>query len=1043
MNILVYTTLLGPGGIAHHSREFTKKLAKNNKVKVVNFNVPNNCQGYRKDMLQGSDELEEVHHKILHQQSFWNSDNELEEFPLSGYEEDFTPEVIIILAEANHYYYYRNFKELGIPVVAYFPWETSLIFEHFLDCLKTFDQIWTFSEWQKINLKKQGLSSEKIRVVPPGVDSQIYFPLTEKKHKPFTFLHIGTWEFRKSTYEIVKAFQDLFGDRTDVQLRLSINNKFREQETPVESFDRFGLVRHENIVFLGTLSEEEYIKEVREADVYLSCARGEGWNFPLLHSLASGVPSIFSKCTGQLQYTGNLTTGVDIVGEIPTTATFIINENQYKWDYGLHYPGNLQQPDFNQLTWLIKDVHANYSKYKKEALEHSNFIHNNFDWVHSIDTVNKYVQEFKVIQNTNSDLCLAVNSKSFGDTLASTPTLRYLHESYGRKLDILTYKPDVFKNSPYVNKIYSNFNNKKQILSKYSQVFETFTNSGRKDGNGVEKKFTHIDIRHLHSMDLGFQLTPNNMHYDFFPDPFGLDVELPTSYIVLHITQNWPNRTWAYENWYSLIEWLRENNIFTVTIGKGYTEIVHQSYGKKSIDKGCPSFDNLYGLDLTDQGSISDMWHVVNGATAIVTMDSGPLHLAGTTDTYIIQLGSAVYPSFRAPYRNGEQTYKYEYIGGQCSLFCNSNLKYNVKEWGHINAVPPLIGCLENKTTFECHPTVEQVINSLSEICKKTKNTPKFKKDSVYWADSRINYNFTDADGINGKVNLYDKSTGLKAYTVYHENLGLEPDSFFWISLGIDTLSTFDCILELEIEGKVIDSVVLERNNTPVYYVENKPITKELFDEEFINVDNSYLTYWEIFIDKTYEKHGIEVAPNDTVLDIGGNHGLFSIYSLYKNAAKVYTVEPSKECFASLEKLAKTFDNLHPTNSAVFSNNDYSVLISDPKHSAANHLEGVDFDINIEFKNKYTVPNIHINTLLEKIYKTDSIDLLKVDCEGSEEEIFEAVDLELLTAIPKLIVEVHSSAILGKIKSKIEKYYNIYGSEMNESISTIYCKIKR
>ena len=34
--------------------------------------------------------------------------------------------------------------------------------------------------------------------------------------------------------------------------------------------------------------------------------------------------------------------------------------------------------------------------------------------------------------------------------------------------------------------------------------------------------------------------------------------------------------------------------------------------------------------------------------------------------------------------------------------------------WDDINSVPPLIGCLEKKETFECHPTIEQVIEIIN-----------------------------------------------------------------------------------------------------------------------------------------------------------------------------------------------------------------------------------------------------------------------------------------------------------------------------------------
>jgi hypothetical protein len=234
-------------------------------------------------------------------------------------------------------------------------------------------------------------------------------------------------------------------------------------------------------------------------------------------------------------------------------------------------------------------------------------------------------------------------------------------------------------------------------------------------------------------MDVGFQLPPENLHYDFYPNLFELDINLSDEYIVLHITNNWSNRTWEYEKWKKLIQWLSDNRIFTVLIGFGHRESVHHTISNVPLEKQCPSFDNLYGLDLANQGTMSDMWHVINGAKCIVTMDTGPLHLAGTTDTHIIQLGSAVHPSFRAPYRNGSQNYKYDYVGGDCNLFCNSNLLYNVKEWGHINAVPPQTECLEGYSEFKCHPHISGVTKLLENIVNISKPVKSKGGGAIYY----------------------------------------------------------------------------------------------------------------------------------------------------------------------------------------------------------------------------------------------------------------------------------------------------------------------
>ena len=109
-------------------------------------------------------------------------------------------------------------------------------------------------------------------------------------------------------------------------------------------------------------------------------------------------------------------------------------------------------------------------------------------------------------------------------------------------------------------------------------------------------------------------------------------------------------------------------------------------------------------------------WMMNHKARAIITMDSGLLHIAGTTDVNIIQLGSSIDPKLRAPYRKGTQDYKYKYIAGGCDIFCSSNMKYNVKEHNTIQAIPPQIYCLENKPTFECHPSVDKTYNAVLDL---------------------------------------------------------------------------------------------------------------------------------------------------------------------------------------------------------------------------------------------------------------------------------------------------------------------------------------
>ena len=341
-------------------------------------------------------------------------------------------------------------------------------------------------------------------------------------------------------------------------------------------------------------------------------------------------------------------------------------------------------------------------------------------------------------------------------------------------------------------------------------------------------------------MDLGFQLPNEDLRYDYFPEPFSLDVELPKKYVALHVTTNWPNRTWDYNNWVTLIKWLKDNNIFTVLIGAGYREEVHHSIGDKPLSKNCPMFDDYYGLDLTNKGTMSDMWWVINGAECLVTMDSGPLHLASSTDTHIIQLGSAINPAFKRFYRNGDWKYKYHFLGGSCKLFCNTNLSYNVKEWGDINSVPPQPNCLEHKPTFECHPQLNDVIGKIKEILN---------------LEPKINFNSSDT-----KINLLDETSKNKIkFGIY--------TSFYNSEKFIERIFTnIENINYSNFEWHITDDFSTDRTKSCLLRrIESSPIKEKI---KFFDQSEKKEMYWKpnLFFDSSFD--WIILIDSDDLVDL-------------------------------------------------------------------------------------------------------------------------------------------------------------------------------
>jgi len=203
------------------------------------------------------------------------------------------------------------------------------------------------------------------------------------------------------------------------------------------------------------------------------------------------------------------------------------------------------------------------------------------------------------------------------------------------------------------------------------------------------------------------------------------------------------------------------------------------------------------------------------------------------------------------------------------------------------------------------------------------------------------------------------------------------------------------------------------------------------------NIRHDYPTFWEIFINKDYDKiDECKISNGDVVLDIGGNCGFFALYSIQNGASKVYSVEPVKSSFEQIVKLSNNFSEIIPINKAVSETNGTVIMSVDEEGSATNCVTHYSemFGRN---SNEEIVGSININDLLLNI--KEKINLMKVDCEGSEFELFKTISDDNLKKIDKIIVEVHGDVIekfvsdmLIKSGFKVHKHNNIlYSINLN------------
>lgn len=308
------------------------------------------------------------------------------------------------------------------------------------------------------------------------------------------------------------------------------------------------------------------------------------------------------------------------------------------------------------------------------------------------------------------NICVDVTGCSaLGDSLCATPVVRKLSEVYNQKIVVISHHKEIFDGLPYVEQSLQYDVTTYEEIKKQHEMFSTFDVEYK--SNGVCNKHNTMDIRQLHAISLGFMLTKDEMQLDYVPlSDFNIP-NLPNKYVLIHPVQNWESRTWSAKNWQLLTQLLNEKGIAVISVGKDSSEL-----GGSNVDKPVFNFPIKHGLNLMNKTTLDETWYLIKNSLCFVTMDSGLLHLAGTTDCEIIQLGSSINPEFRSPYRNGSQEYKYSYVSGSCGIHCASNMKYGVREWGSIHGVPSLVDCLERKEKFECHPNVIQVYKKIMKL---------------------------------------------------------------------------------------------------------------------------------------------------------------------------------------------------------------------------------------------------------------------------------------------------------------------------------------
>ena len=178
-----------------------------------------------------------------------------------------------------------------------------------------------------------------------------------------------------------------------------------------------------------------------------------------------------------------------------------------------------------------------------------------------------------------------------------------------------------------------------------------------------------------------------------------------------------------------------------------------------------------------------------------------------------------------------------------------------------------------------------------------------------------------------------------------------------------------------------------------------------------------YATFEEVILNETYNID-LPFSP-EFIIDGGGNIGLTACYfaTKYPNAI-VISVEPDAENFKILQTNTRAYKNISAFKSGIWKSNAYLKIIdSQVGNNAFTVTESNEEDTQ-------AIKAVGIYNLMTE-FNSPKIDILKLDIEGSEKEVFET---NFETWLPKtkiLIIELHDAMKPGCSKSvfnAISKY---------------------
>ena len=189
---------------------------------------------------------------------------------------------------------------------------------------------------------------------------------------------------------------------------------------------------------------------------------------------------------------------------------------------------------------------------------------------------------------------------------------------------------------------------------------------------------------------------------------------------------------------------------------------------------------------------------------------------------------------------------------------------------------------------------------------------------------------------------------------------------------------------------------------------------------------------WEIFERQEYLRPGFELRPDDTVIDIGGNVGMFVLWAAPQlPRGRIVTVEPNPAALGCLKLNVESngLRNVEVVAAAVGAAEGETALVYNPGFEAHAHAASVQAPWyykgrwpariarwiaprasrggpDAAFNQRIAVKQMRLAAIMDE-HRLDVVNFLKIDCEGGEYETLRGMDADHWARVERVVVEYH------------------------------------